>query len=284
VWFVPPVGVSVVSDVDDTVKLTNVPNREDMIRNTFMRDFVAVPGMPELYQGWQQQGAAFHYVSSSPWQLAPEIALLFARSGLPGGSFHLRHFDIRNKQFFKYIFTSSAKAKPRAIKRLLATFPQRRFVLVGDSGEKDPEIYAGLLREHPAQIAHVLIRSVPGDARAAGGAGELVASEEDDELDLEDECEVDAHGEIRCADVPGADQAASARRGLGRWFRWRPPPLPRRSSKARPSLAAAFEGLDGRWTAFADPAALGPAARNLSNLAPLEDSMQELVLVEVDGS
>jgi len=274
VWFVPPVGVSIVSDIDDTVKLTNVPNRDDMIRNTFMRDFQAVPGMSKLYQGWAEQGAAFHYVSSSPWQLAPEIAQLFALSGLPGGSFHLRHFDIRNQQFFKYIFTSSVKAKPRAIKRLLTTFPQRKFVLVGDSGEKDPEIYARLMREHPSQIAHVLIREVPGDLRATSGAVSEAQSLEEDEVDddLEDECEVDDNGELRCVDVPPPDldhheaPEGSRRARFSRFFRWRPPPLPRRSTKQRLSLAAAFEGLDGRWTAFTDPVDLDAAARNLSTL------------------
>jgi len=115
IFFIPATGWSVVSDIDDTVKVTQVLEREELIQNTFMREFTAVPGMQRLFQGWASEGAAFHYVSSSPWQLQPEIAEFFARCGLPGGSFHLRDFDIRNRNFFKYMFTKSTKSKPRAI-------------------------------------------------------------------------------------------------------------------------------------------------------------------------
>ena len=47
------------------------------------------------------QGAAFHYVSSAPWQLAPEFSSLFKSQGLPGGSMHLKDFDIRNRKVIR---------------------------------------------------------------------------------------------------------------------------------------------------------------------------------------
>jgi len=154
VYFIPPYGWSVISDIDDTVKITGVVGvpRAEMVRNTFMREFVAANGMPRLFQDWASQGAAFHYVSSSPWQLQPELSSFFVKAGLPGGSFHLKDFDVRGRGFFNYFLTPSAKSKPLAIETLLAAFPSRRFVLVGDSGEKDPEIYAGIARAHPEQV------------------------------------------------------------------------------------------------------------------------------------
>ena len=52
------------------VKVTAVGNRRELLANTLLREFRAVPGMPEIYRGWETDGAAFHYVSASPWQLA----------------------------------------------------------------------------------------------------------------------------------------------------------------------------------------------------------------------
>mmetsp|Transcript_15772 Transcript_15772/g.29121 ORF Transcript_15772/g.29121 Transcript_15772/m.29121 type:complete len:196 (-) Transcript_15772:131-718(-) len=162
-----------------------------MVRNTFMREFVAANGMPRLFQDWASQGAAFHYVSSSPWQLQPELSSFFVKAGLPGGSFHLKDFDVRGRGFFNYFLTPSAKSKPLAIETLLAAFPSRRFVLVGDSGEKDPEIYASIARAHPEQVGHVLIRRVPGDGRDSENFQEVFAGVphwkvfEDPDVDLD---------------------------------------------------------------------------------------------------
>ena len=50
---------------------------------------------------------------------------------------------------------------------LIGRFPNRRFVLVGDSGERDPEIYAALARKHPQQIIRVWIRDVTGEPAGA---------------------------------------------------------------------------------------------------------------------
>ena len=63
---VDPQGVSVISDIDDTVKVTQVTDHAAMFDRTFFRDFEAAPGMAALYTRWAQQGATFHYVSSSP--------------------------------------------------------------------------------------------------------------------------------------------------------------------------------------------------------------------------
>jgi phosphatidate phosphatase APP1 len=53
------------------------------------------------------------------------------------------------------------KGKAAVIKEILRTFPERQFALVGDSGEKDPEIYADLARRFPDRVAAILIRSLP---------------------------------------------------------------------------------------------------------------------------
>mmetsp|Transcript_31575 Transcript_31575/g.42765 ORF Transcript_31575/g.42765 Transcript_31575/m.42765 type:complete len:464 (-) Transcript_31575:478-1869(-) len=160
IYFVPEQGWSVISDIDDTVKVTGVSDGEEMIANTLFREYRAVDGMVNLYQAWADQGAAFHYVSCSPWQLQPYLQDFFERIGLPGGSFHLRNFKIRSKMALK-LFRPSAKFKPACIQDIMDQFPMRKFILVGDSSEKDPLIYSKLFRENPGQVVHLYIRNVP---------------------------------------------------------------------------------------------------------------------------
>lgn len=163
---IEPTGVSIISDVDDTIKHSNVPNRRDLFRNTFTRIFVPIAGMPELYQACAQAGASFHFVSGSPWQLYEPLSEFMRDEGYPAGSFHLKRFRIRDSA--RKIRPSPQKAHKRAaIEPILAAFPQRKFVLIGDSGEHDPEIYASFLRERPEQIAGIFIRAVREETRDA---------------------------------------------------------------------------------------------------------------------
>ncbi len=158
-----PTGISVISDIDDTIKVTEVTDLRALLANTFLREFRAVPGMSELYRGWARRGAAFHYVSSSPWQLYPPLAYLFEREQFPAGAFHLKLFRAKDSSLFS-LFASPEKAKTEAIGPILAAFPRRKFVLVGDSSEKDPEIYGALARKHAAQIAGILIRNTTAES------------------------------------------------------------------------------------------------------------------------
>jgi hypothetical protein len=154
-------GTSVVSDIDDTIKLSEVGDRRRLLRNTFLRDFQAVDGMADVYSRWSQQGAAFHYVSSSPWQLYSSLQELMQNGGFPEGSFHLRSIRLRDPSILR-LFFARRSGKRRVIRTILRMFPHRKFVMVGDSGERDPEIYGHLARQFPRQVRRILIRRVHG--------------------------------------------------------------------------------------------------------------------------
>ena len=62
-------GVSVISDIDDTIKISKVLSKRALLKHTFYSYFKPVNGMNELYQRWSEQFCQFHYVSASPWQL-----------------------------------------------------------------------------------------------------------------------------------------------------------------------------------------------------------------------
>jgi phosphatidate phosphatase APP1 len=160
-------GLSVISDVDDTIKISRVRDRRELLRNTFCRPFEAVPGMAGLYQGWvRAHDAAFHYVSASPWQLYLPLADFVRSNGFPAGTFHLKHLRVKDGTFLD-LFDAPERSKESAIETLLARFPRRQFMLVGDSGEQDPELYAGVARQHGTQVRHIFIRNVTGEPAAA---------------------------------------------------------------------------------------------------------------------
>jgi phosphatidate phosphatase APP1 len=165
IHLVDETGLSVISDIDDTVKVTNVANRRELLRNTLLRDFTAVPGMADVYRRWQAAGTAFHYVSASPWQLATCLHGFLGEAGLPLGSLHLKIFRLKDSTPLGR-FPSRKRSKRRAIEQILDDFPGRRFVLVGDSGERDPEVYQAVARRRPAQVSGIAIRLLDGHAPA----------------------------------------------------------------------------------------------------------------------
>jgi hypothetical protein len=169
VELIDEVGISVISDIDDTLKISEVTDKKSLLRNTFLRPYAAVPGMADVLAAWAKPGGvSFHDVSASPWQLYAPLSSFFKAAGFPRGTFHLKTFRWKDESFFN-LFQSPEVYKPPVIEDLLGKFPRRQFVLVGDSGEKDPEIYAALARKHPQQIVRIFIRDIgpPGanDAR-----------------------------------------------------------------------------------------------------------------------
>jgi phosphatidate phosphatase APP1 len=155
-------GLTVISDIDDTIKITEVTDRRALLRNTFLEPFRPVPGMAQVYQGWAtSSNARFCYVSASPWQLYEALQAFAQSNGFPAGVFYLKDFRWRDQTFFN-LFKDPVAYKTSVIEPLLQRFPGRRFVLVGDSGEQDPEIYAALARKYPKQVARVCIRDVTG--------------------------------------------------------------------------------------------------------------------------
>lgn len=162
----PPTGLSVITDIDDTLKHSGVGCRKTLLTNTFLREFELVSGMGEYLSAYAAGGAAVHYVSSSPWQLYTQLADLFAKAGFPRGSFHLRAFRLRD-HLLRRLLAFRKPGKAVVILEMLKNYPQRKFVLVGDSSEADPEIYGLAARKYPRQVRRILIRMVPAGNNSA---------------------------------------------------------------------------------------------------------------------
>lgn len=160
-YFAPAVGLSIISDIDDTIKDSNVLDRKQLFINTFTKEFRPINDMQSYYQYLatrQNKNVAFHYVSSSPIQLYPVLETFINEHHFPKGSFHLR----KSTSWSSAIPSEgdSLAHKTASIEKLLKAYPQRKFMLIGDSGEDDPKIYAAMLQQHPMQIQCIAIRNV----------------------------------------------------------------------------------------------------------------------------
>jgi hypothetical protein len=153
-------GLSVVSDIDDTIKITQVLNRQALVANSLIKDFKPVPGMPGLYARLAAKRAVFHYVSASPWQLYPDLRQ-FIETNFPHGTVSLRKLRWKDSSSVEFLWKDSLDYKTSTIAELMERFPQRKFLLIGDSGEKDPEVFDSLRQRFPTQITGILIRIPP---------------------------------------------------------------------------------------------------------------------------
>ncbi|KAJ2894578.1 hypothetical protein MKZ38_007401 [Zalerion maritima] len=152
-------GVSLISDIDDTIKKSNISlGAKEIFRNTFARDLssLTIPGVADWYNRLCSMGVHMHYCSNSPWQLFPVLATFFKLASLPDGSIHLKHYP----GLLQGIFEPVAERKKPTLERILSDFPQRKFILVGDSGEADLEVYTDIALANPNRILAIFIRDV----------------------------------------------------------------------------------------------------------------------------
>lgn len=154
-----PEGISVISDIDDTIKHSGIGNgAKDIFRNVFIRELhdLTIEGVKEWYGSMAQRDVQFHYVSNAPWQLYPVLTSFFALAGLPKGTYHLKQYN----GMLQGIFEPVAERKKGTLDKIMQDFPKRRFILVGDSGEADLELYTEIVLANPGRVLGVFIRDV----------------------------------------------------------------------------------------------------------------------------
>ncbi|PGH00940.1 hypothetical protein GX51_05489 [Blastomyces parvus] len=159
VKIIEPTGISLISDIDDTIKHSAIASgAKEIFRNTFVRNLedLTVLGVKDWYSKLAEMGVRVHYVSNSPWQLYPLLQSFFGLAGLPPGSFHLKQYS----GMLQGIFEPTAEKKRPTLERIMLDFPDRRFILVGDSGEADLEVYTELALANPGKILGIFIRDV----------------------------------------------------------------------------------------------------------------------------
>ena len=158
-------GITFISDIDDTIKITEVSSSIQTLVNTFSGEFEAVPGMSEIYRSWQRRyNATFAYLTASPDQLYPFLRAFLDRERFPSGSAHMRHFTWLDANFIAFFMSSNyIKKKTETLQMFFQNTRQRRFVLIGDIFQKDPDIYASIYPQYADRIIKIFIRKYRND-------------------------------------------------------------------------------------------------------------------------
>lgn len=166
----PGMKFGLISDIDDTVMVTALPRPLLAAWNTFVLDEharMAVPGMAVLYERLvaANAGAPVFYLSTGAWNVAPALSRFLSRHLYPAGPLLLTDWGPTPDRWFR----SGQEHKRSTLRRLAEEFPDIRWLLIGDDGQHDQEIYSEFARAHPENVAAVAIRRLsPTQAVLAG--------------------------------------------------------------------------------------------------------------------
>jgi phosphatidate phosphatase APP1 len=162
---VPPLSarLGIISDIDDTVIASNVTNKLRMALTAVLsnartrKPFEGVAGLYDALRngaGGAEENPIF-YISNSPWNLYPVLIEFLKLQKIPLGPLLLRDFGDH------LLFAKEPHGhKMKNIRMILETFPHLPFVLIGDSGERDPEIYRDVVKQFPDRVRAIYIRSI----------------------------------------------------------------------------------------------------------------------------
>lgn len=182
--FIPPERCRfvVISDIDDTIVHTGVANKLGMLWRLFVekaRSRTAFPGVAPLYRALHggatgDQGNPMLYVSRAPWGIYDVLEEFFRIHDVPVGPIlFLREWGLSWRWPFP---RRAADHKQALIRHMLDLYGELPFVLIGDSGQHDPEVYRQIVEENPGRVLAVLIRNVSRDRNRVREIEELAAA------------------------------------------------------------------------------------------------------------
>lgn len=153
-YLVPPKGITVISDIDDILRVTKIWDPEQGLLNSFARPFEPWLNMPEIYSAWAESldDLHFHYLTTTPEQVTRNY-MEFIFKTYPLGS-----FDTRPLNFSDVAATLSIRQ--HLLDRIFQTFPERKFVLVGDTSNSDVmKSYPQLAKDYPENVQCIWLRN-----------------------------------------------------------------------------------------------------------------------------
>ena len=167
----PDVDFGIISDIDDTVMVTALPRPFLAAWNTFVLDEHArspVPGMAVLYERLTREnvGSPVIYLSTGAWNVAPTLTRFLSRNLYPAGTLLLTDWGPTHDRWFR----SGQEHKRSSLARLAHDFPDMRWLLVGDDGQHDEQLYSEFVSRHRENVRAVAIRQLSAsEAVLAGG-------------------------------------------------------------------------------------------------------------------
>jgi phosphatidate phosphatase APP1 len=145
----PRTGFAVLSDVDDTIKLSQVLDTAETLKKTFLEQPQAIAGMSQLYRALDAalggDGASlFVYLTGSPFQLQPMLKTFIGTAGFPEGPLLLKNLTLTDvSSLVEFAKGDGTEAYKKAqIEKIHGWYPGKKWLAIGDSTQKDPEVYA----------------------------------------------------------------------------------------------------------------------------------------------
>jgi len=142
--YAEPAGWAVISDIDDTIKVTMTSDPIGILKSTFVDPATPIAGMPELYTFIQRiisEKAPFFYLSASPYNLYPFLSK-FRDQYYPQGTVILRDASWMNLSgLLSNLTMGTQEYKVDRMNKINAWLPKRKMICIGDSTQADPESY-----------------------------------------------------------------------------------------------------------------------------------------------
>lgn len=180
----PQCDFGIISDIDDTIMVTNATSTLSMMRLTFLRSPTSrlpFAGVNTFYQALTQSGSVprpIFYVSSSPWNLYDFLEEFMELNNIPLGTLFLRDFGLHTLK------ASHHDHKFTYISQIMDSYPQLSFILIGDSGQHDPEVYSELVTHRPHQVKAIYIRDVSAEESRDSEVLRLAEKTREQQIDL----------------------------------------------------------------------------------------------------
>jgi len=157
----------IISDIDDTILTTGAARLWEMLKVTFTQNAhtrIPFAGVSEFYDALRKGSDhilsnPIFYVSSSPWNIYDFLMEFLEAHHISKGPLMLRDLGLSRDQL---IAGSHREHKLKQIEQILNVFADLRFILIGDSGQEDPQIYFEIVTKYPGRILTVYIRDVSG--------------------------------------------------------------------------------------------------------------------------
>jgi hypothetical protein len=153
-YLAPSKGITIVSDIDDILRVTKIYEPKQGLLNTFAKPFTPWMNMPDIYANWSTSldNLHFHYLTTTPEQVTRNY-MDFIYKTYPLGSFDTRPLNFSD-------LSATLSIRKFLLDKIFATFPQRQFILVGDTTNSDVmKDYPQLYKDHPDQVQCIFLRN-----------------------------------------------------------------------------------------------------------------------------
>ncbi|KAI5239141.1 hypothetical protein E4T43_06939 [Aureobasidium subglaciale] len=156
-YLVPTTGLTVVSDIDDILRVTKIYQPAQGLLNSFAKEYVPWENMPDIYANWSRSlpNTHFHYLTTTPEQVT-RAYMNFTYSHYPGGSFDTRPLNFSD-------VSATLSIRKFLLTKVFETFPERKFILVADTSNSDVmKDYPQMATDYPDQVQCIFLRNTSG--------------------------------------------------------------------------------------------------------------------------